>query len=227
MADQWYFAKGERKLGPYSPAQFKELADSGQLLPTDTVWKEGIEKGVLAAKVKNLFTQLVPPSPAPPVPMEQGAAEELIPGSRAEEEKTEAKPPETDLPSAASASANLSPGPSPVEVETTPPSVPATQPEQPAEQAATPEQQPPAKKTPIQKPPAPQKTTRTFRVVGARGAIVLGQDGTYVKYKKKCPVCGTEDSSVRTLQIRSGINRDRYFCQKCKKLQHVEIHGAV
>jgi hypothetical protein len=29
------------------------------------------------------------------------------------------------------------------------------------------------------------------------------------------------------MAIRSGVNRDRFFCQQCRKLQQVEIHGAV
>jgi hypothetical protein len=46
MADNWYYATDERKLGPFSSAQLKELAAAGQLLPSHTVWKEGVEKGV-------------------------------------------------------------------------------------------------------------------------------------------------------------------------------------
>jgi hypothetical protein len=55
MADQWYFASDNEKFGPFSAAQLMEAAALGRLRPTDTVWKEGMEKGVLAAKVKNLF----------------------------------------------------------------------------------------------------------------------------------------------------------------------------
>src|SRR5437762_552335 len=74
MADQWYYARGGDKLGPFSARQLKDLADGGRILPTDTVWKQGIERGVSAARVKNLFP-LAPasfpedvsaaPSPAP------------------------------------------------------------------------------------------------------------------------------------------------------------------
>ena len=37
MADQWYYANEQEKLGPFSSAQLKELALIGQLAPaTDT-----------------------------------------------------------------------------------------------------------------------------------------------------------------------------------------------
>lgn len=55
MTDQWYYAIDQERLGPFSSAQLKELASIGQIAPTYIVWKEGVEKGVLAAKVKNLF----------------------------------------------------------------------------------------------------------------------------------------------------------------------------
>src|ERR1700694_5280140 len=69
MANHWYYANDEVKLGPLSSAQLKELAGNGQLLPSHTVWKEGIVKGVLAARVKNLFPVTLretPPAPEAP-----------------------------------------------------------------------------------------------------------------------------------------------------------------
>src|SRR5262245_2149690 len=44
VPDLWYYSHDEHKIGPYSGRQLKDLADSGEILPTDTVWKEGIEK---------------------------------------------------------------------------------------------------------------------------------------------------------------------------------------
>ena len=43
------------RLGPFSGRELRDLAVCGLLLPTDTVWKAGIEKGVAAALVKHLF----------------------------------------------------------------------------------------------------------------------------------------------------------------------------
>jgi hypothetical protein len=87
VADRWYYAHGEVKRGPYSGRQLRDLADSGSLVPTDTVWKEGLEKGALAGNVKNLF----PPAPAPelapaePVPAAvSGGPEPPAPGGAPE-----------------------------------------------------------------------------------------------------------------------------------------------
>jgi hypothetical protein len=65
MADNWYYATDGKKLGPFSSAQLKALAAAGQLLTSHTVWKEGVEKGVQAARVKNLFPE---PKELPPDP---------------------------------------------------------------------------------------------------------------------------------------------------------------
>src|ERR1700687_447219 len=64
MVDQWYYGRSENKLGPYSSRELRDLAIAGTIRPTDTVWKAGIEKGVAADKVKNLFA----PTPADAVP---------------------------------------------------------------------------------------------------------------------------------------------------------------
>lgn len=201
MPDQWFYANDQEKLGPFSSAQLKELAVIGQVVPTDTVWKEGIEKGVLAARVKNLFL---------------------------------AKQSETPSPATGNVSSSCLPaqaeGPHPASAKESPPTPPprspaATENQGPALQADTDEDQ----KLQSKKAPKQNQLTakRLFRVVGSSGAVVLGHDGTYVRYKKKCPKCGHEDSSVKAMAIRSGVNRDRFFCQKCRKLQHVEIHGAI
>ncbi len=58
MADQWYYAKEGCKVGPFSGRELKELAACGVILPTDTVWKEGVATGVLARRVRNLFPPL-------------------------------------------------------------------------------------------------------------------------------------------------------------------------
>ncbi len=56
MAGQWYFASDRERVGPFSAAELKQLAALGTLRPTDTVWKEGVDKGVVAEKVKHLFS---------------------------------------------------------------------------------------------------------------------------------------------------------------------------
>ena len=69
MATQWYFEREARRFGPYLAAQLRELAANGELRPQDFVWKEGMEKGVLASRVGNLFA-----GPAAGVPLAEGAA---------------------------------------------------------------------------------------------------------------------------------------------------------
>ena len=64
MASQWYYAHDEKKLGPFSQQQLKELAAAGTILPMDTVWQEGVAQGVSANRVKNLF----PAAPADALP---------------------------------------------------------------------------------------------------------------------------------------------------------------
>jgi hypothetical protein len=58
----WYFTRDGKKFGPYTAAQLKQYADSGQLLPTDLVWKEGMEGWKPASTVKGLFAAQQPPS---------------------------------------------------------------------------------------------------------------------------------------------------------------------
>ena len=60
MADEWYYAHDANKIGPFSGQQLKNLAATGHILQADIIWKEGVAKGVLASKVKNLFS--LPPA---------------------------------------------------------------------------------------------------------------------------------------------------------------------
>src|SRR5437870_253670 len=60
MSEQWYYAWSGEKLGPFSGEQLKELAEAGKIQPTDTIWKDGVDQGVEAGRVKNLFA----PEPA-------------------------------------------------------------------------------------------------------------------------------------------------------------------
>jgi hypothetical protein len=55
MTDQWYYGRGADISGPVTGQQLLELANTGQLLRTDTVWLEANETGVPAKMVKNLF----------------------------------------------------------------------------------------------------------------------------------------------------------------------------
>lgn len=77
MPSQWYYAHDEKKLGPFSQDQLKEMAAAGVILPTDTVWMEGVAQGAQASRIKNLFARAGTPS-APVASSNPVAAPELL-----------------------------------------------------------------------------------------------------------------------------------------------------
>jgi len=52
---QWYYSRDLEVSGPFCDDELASLAAAGTILPTDTVWKEGVEQGVLAHRVRHLF----------------------------------------------------------------------------------------------------------------------------------------------------------------------------
>src|SRR5262245_45924850 len=105
MADQWYYARGEVKLGQFAASQLKDLAAGGRILLADTVWKAGIEGGVSAAKVKNLFplapAQSAPADPtlSPSLPPTEAQGRAAVGDPRAETPAEELPPSVTAPPS--------------------------------------------------------------------------------------------------------------------------------
>jgi hypothetical protein len=63
---EWYYAKGDKQQGPVSSSELKQLAASGQLVPDDLVWREGMSEWVEARNVRGLFEG--PPKVAEPLP---------------------------------------------------------------------------------------------------------------------------------------------------------------
>jgi len=63
MADQWYFWHDTEILGPFTGKQLFDLATAGNIIPTDTVWKNGIEEGVPASRIQHLFPAVLADSP--------------------------------------------------------------------------------------------------------------------------------------------------------------------
>jgi hypothetical protein len=70
MAGQWYYARGGERIGPVTTDELKRLAASGELLPTDLVWKEGMQAWIPAEKIKGLIPKppAQPASEPPPLP---------------------------------------------------------------------------------------------------------------------------------------------------------------
>jgi hypothetical protein len=51
----WYVLKGIKRLGPFSNAEMRGLANSGKLVPEDMIWKDGLDGWVKASKLKGVF----------------------------------------------------------------------------------------------------------------------------------------------------------------------------
>jgi hypothetical protein len=66
--NQWYYARNGQRFGPVTDEQLKELATSGQILPVDSIWKEGMDKWAPASNLKGLFPDAAPNMPPPPPP---------------------------------------------------------------------------------------------------------------------------------------------------------------
>lgn len=141
MADLWYYGRGADLFGPFSGWQVADLADSGEVRATDTVWEDGNEDGVPAHSIPHLF------------------------------------------PAAIAAAMTAAP--------------------------------PPPKR-----PPAGLR-----RATAGPGSVIVGQDGTTVRFRKKCTTCGKEDRNTSTAAIVRGTMRSGYFCPKCRRRQSVEMHG--
>lgn len=52
---QWYYATGGQRHGPVTKELLKGLATSGQLAPSDLVWRKGMGQWVAASTISGLF----------------------------------------------------------------------------------------------------------------------------------------------------------------------------
>jgi len=69
MEDQWYYSEQKQRMGPVSEGQLKQLASTGQLKPTDLVWKKGMASWRAASEVVGLFPPSISAEP-PPLPLD-------------------------------------------------------------------------------------------------------------------------------------------------------------
>jgi uncharacterized protein DUF4339 len=66
MSTRWFYTRdGRTMLGPFSSQALKQLASTGQILPTDRVRKASMERTVRARRVKGLLFA-APAAPAGP-----------------------------------------------------------------------------------------------------------------------------------------------------------------
>ena len=228
MANKWYFARDSKTYGPYSAGQLRGLAAAGHLRPRDAVWKEGMENRVEAARVKDLFTAAQLHAPAA-----GGGRATPAPSPRPAAPAVEATPPSGAVMEAAP---DPGPGDIPDDVGLVPlegssgstgvggaPNVSAApeEPTGPVRGASPPPAHPEAERRP------PQQEVKKRRVLSVKGADLLSQDGTVVRFRKKCGKCGRQDTSVTTMQIQPGCSRANFFCPKCRKSQPVEVQGVI
>ncbi|HEY8667950.1 MAG TPA: DUF4339 domain-containing protein [Tepidisphaeraceae bacterium] len=52
---EWHYIKDGQQLGPVSSAQLRDMVRGGELLPQDSIWREGMADWVPAQRVKGLF----------------------------------------------------------------------------------------------------------------------------------------------------------------------------
>lgn len=55
MENQWFFSKNGNQIGPISDSEIIKLIDTGTILPTDLIWREGFASWVLAGSEKSIF----------------------------------------------------------------------------------------------------------------------------------------------------------------------------
>src|SRR5207237_6484686 len=60
----WFYARNNQQQGPVALPALQDMARSGQLQPTDLVWREGMPNWLPAQQVPELFA----PQPAAPYP---------------------------------------------------------------------------------------------------------------------------------------------------------------
>src|SRR5436853_120322 len=66
--DNWCIARDKKKLGPYTTAQMKQMAESSQILPSDMVLQDGSGQWKPASQVQEFFPASVSASPPPLLP---------------------------------------------------------------------------------------------------------------------------------------------------------------
>ncbi|NLX94940.1 MAG: DUF4339 domain-containing protein [Rhodopirellula sp.] len=61
---EWFYAKDNKRLGPVSPAELKQLVVRGELTGGDLVWRQGMSDWTPARRVKGLFDKAADPAAA-------------------------------------------------------------------------------------------------------------------------------------------------------------------
>jgi len=67
--NQWWYATGGQRFGPYSARELKRMANAGEIVCTTLVWKKGLAEWVQASSIKGLIPEssVVEPPPLPSI----------------------------------------------------------------------------------------------------------------------------------------------------------------
>ena len=72
MPNQWYYSKNGKQQGTVSDEQLKQLAATGNIQPSDLVWKEGMSQWAEARRIKGLFPTISAVGNHGPPPLPSG-----------------------------------------------------------------------------------------------------------------------------------------------------------
>lgn len=86
MAEQWFYLIDGQQYGPVSASDLRQFAASGELLPEDLVWKEGLTDWVPAQHLKGVSFASTAPSPGS-VPLQSAYQQFSPPTTRQRDEK--------------------------------------------------------------------------------------------------------------------------------------------
>jgi hypothetical protein len=227
MADQWYLARDGKEFGPYSGAHVLKLAELGRIQPTDLVRKEGMVQGVPAARLKRLFpdASAEPAASAEPfaTPLPEAArmppSPALLVGDSGPTPIVNRSPEATPDPSSGSLTLRPITGDVDLPAEERPAPALAPEPE------ARPAPGTGGKSQTKASPNATKPKTHQRRAVVISGAIIVSQDGVAVKFRRKCPKCGHEESVRTSMIIAVGQMRSGFFCPKCRRRFEATLQG--
>ena len=76
-AAEWHYIQNGQQAGPVPWSQLRQIADSGQLRPSDMVWKNGMPTWATAGSIRTLFPH--PPALSSPPPPRPSLVAELWP----------------------------------------------------------------------------------------------------------------------------------------------------
>jgi hypothetical protein len=181
MTEQWYYWHESEIQGPFSGKKLTALAAAGDILSDDIVWKDGVQKGVPAHRVRHLFAAPLPTPAIATVECQStpaGEAAEVKVGTGADVTEATVAGAVEEVPKA-SWDRGLS------------------------------------------------KSSGKAHAVAGKGTTIVSQDGTTVRFRMKCTVCGYEDTSWQSMAITRGTFRKIFYCPKCRKRCGVQIYGQV